>query len=97
MWVLCSQDESNLYRSVGSSERWLGTMTYDARERLFFSESILSPAVQCLGDTGSEEPCYHMGSGLVGALLYRPLAVGSVSFQKQLQTPEHRNAGKADF
>lgn len=72
-------------------------MTYDARERLFFSESINSPAVQCLGDTGSEEPCYHMGSGLVSALLLDCWLSGFVAFQKQMQTPEHRNAGKADF
>lgn len=40
-----------------------------ARERPFFFESINPPAVQCLGDTGSEDPCYHMGSGLVNAWL----------------------------
>lgn len=58
VWVLYSQDEFNLHWSVGSScERWLETVTYDARERPFFFKSINSPAVQCLGDTGSEEPC----------------------------------------
>lgn len=93
---LFSWDELCLHWSVDSFHE-VGTVTYDVRERPFLFDSINSPALQCPGETGREQPYYHTGSALMNAQLYSLPDPGVCLLQKQMETSEHVNARKADF
>lgn len=94
-----SQDELCLHCSVDPcGEKRLGTVTYDARERPLVFESINSPAVQCSGNTGSEEePYYHAGSGLTNALLSSLSDPQVCLLKKQMKTIEHMTGRRQIF